>query len=649
MDGTADKSFFRLRYTDQVLGPDETLESADFDGDGISNFDEIVYNSSDPLNPDSDGDGLNDNDEWNYWTDPNNPDSDGDGLNDRDEIYLYSTDPNNTDSDNDDLSDGAEVNLHGTDPNLADSDGDGMPDGLEITHSLDPLNAVDGVGDLDSDGMPNGWEYRNDLNIVINDATGDLDSDELTNLAEYQHVTKANHFDTDGDLLPDGWEVLYGLNPLSVVGNNGMDGDIEPDGVTNIDELIHSSSPILADTDGDSTGDLQEIEQGSDPNYAGDGGQPPPAEDIALVKLSIGDSSGSHSERYNMVLKGVVGDTQTIKHQATEFGVVSTKTYKLRKGAKYEVEIIHTGTNPDFLALYGFSNYDWKADIQPDGDALLIKKDPHTILTEVIDWPNSTFRIKGKKAELFVMKFETTTVASIPMDKKRKKIGVGEVIDIKVTPTEAGTITWTMTDQKDSDLNSTTNNYEPKFTAASEKCDPKVKADFGNGKTHTINFEVVEPTEETAHKVQEFSALQLGILDDVQGVGMRVIFTVLPDDVSFLNVQIKEIASPAINATGYFLQNPGTPHNPAAWVKLTQFNNMIDTAGFDSRPKINVNGVMTWIPGATEWDIPVRWRVVGKTTERSLPNRHQKHEITNNNGASTETKNGESCSRTPTP
>ena len=41
VDGTADKGFFRLKYTDQVPGSGETLETADFDGDGISNWDEI--------------------------------------------------------------------------------------------------------------------------------------------------------------------------------------------------------------------------------------------------------------------------------------------------------------------------------------------------------------------------------------------------------------------------------------------------------------------------------------------------------------------------------------------------------------------------------------------------------------------------------
>lgn len=657
VDGTANKGYFRLKYTDQVPGPGETLDTADFDGDGISNIDEIAYFSTDPLNPDSDEDGLDDDFEIYYFgTDPNHPDSDADGLSDRDEVSIYWTRPNYADSDGDGLSDGEEVNLHGTDPNLADTDGDGLPDELEIAHSLDPLNAADGSGDLDSDEMPNGWEYLNGLNIALNDAAGDHDGDELTNLAEYQNGTKANQFDTDEDLLPDGWEVRYVLNPLSTAGVHGMDGDGEPDGVRNIDELIHGSSPVLTDTDGDGTGDLQEIDQGSDPNDASDGGQAPAADDIASVKLTVGDPSGSESERYKMIVKGVEGDTRTISHQAKEFGVVSTKSYKLRKGAKYEVEIVHTGTKPEFLKQNGFSNYDWKADIQPDQlgvilePAVLVKKDPNTIFTTEIDWPNSTFRIKGKKAELFVMKFETLTEASIPSDWKRKKLGVAEPVDITVTPQNAGNIVWSLANQQDSSLLQTSS-YKPRFTAASLQCNPELKADFGNGITHTLNFQVVEPTGEMAEKESDLSPADMGITAQQQGVGMNLIITLLPNDVSFENLEVRELSGPASNQTGYFLQYTGGDRYHAAnpdWQRVDKNNQYGDQAGFWDWPKIMVKGNLQWIPGSYEWDIPLRWRVPGKP-ERNLPSRIQKHEINGNDGSSTETKLGQSATRTPSP
>ena len=123
VEGTADKGFFRLQYTDQVPGPNEDLDTADFDGDGLTNWEEINIYYTDPLNPDTDGDGLPDGWEVANNLDPNDAtgdngadgDPDADGLTNLEELDN-DTDPNNPDTDGDGITDGGEVD-QGTDPN----------------------------------------------------------------------------------------------------------------------------------------------------------------------------------------------------------------------------------------------------------------------------------------------------------------------------------------------------------------------------------------------------------------------------------------------------------------------------------------------------------------------------------------------------
>jgi Tol biopolymer transport system component len=122
-----------------VFGPD----TADTDGDGLSNYNEAVIHGTDPLRADSDGDGLNDNQELNtVGSNPLLADTDRDGLADGDEVNTHGSNPMNPDTDDDGLNDGDEVNAHRSNPTLKDTDGDGFDDKLEVDHGFDPATAT---------------------------------------------------------------------------------------------------------------------------------------------------------------------------------------------------------------------------------------------------------------------------------------------------------------------------------------------------------------------------------------------------------------------------------------------------------------------------------------------------------------------------
>lgn len=126
-----------------------------------------------PDSADSDGDGLTDVSETNrHGTDPYSVDSDGDGLADNDEIELYGTDPTLADSDNDKIDDLTELNYWGAAWNTdidadglvnlldRDSDNDSVKDGVEIDQGADPAdnkNTPAAVFEDAEDGLTSGW------------------------------------------------------------------------------------------------------------------------------------------------------------------------------------------------------------------------------------------------------------------------------------------------------------------------------------------------------------------------------------------------------------------------------------------------------------------------------------------------------------
>ncbi len=246
---------------------------------------------------DTDGDGLIDIYETFIGTDLDTADSDGDWLTDGEEMWTYITDPLNVDSDGDGLTDGEEILRYTTDPLNVDSDGDGIPDGWEVTNQFNPLindanddpdnDSLVNLGeyleqtdpqnaDSDEDGITDNYEVFFGLDPTLNDAAGDLDQDNLSNLEEYHLGTQPNRPDTDTDGLNDGEEVLlYNTDPTQfdsdedllsdgsevlVYTTDPLDPDTDKDDLTDWAEVrMHGTDPLDSDSDGDGVSDGDEI------------------------------------------------------------------------------------------------------------------------------------------------------------------------------------------------------------------------------------------------------------------------------------------------------------------------------------------------------------------------------------------------------
>lgn len=69
-------------------------------------------------------------------------DTDGDGISDYEEIVVYNTSPILRDTDADGVSDYDEIYVYQTDPTNSDTDGDGLSDLIEVENSLEPGSAT---------------------------------------------------------------------------------------------------------------------------------------------------------------------------------------------------------------------------------------------------------------------------------------------------------------------------------------------------------------------------------------------------------------------------------------------------------------------------------------------------------------------------
>jgi Bacterial TSP3 repeat len=353
----------------------------------------------------------------------------------------------------------------GTNPYSADSDSDGMKDAFEFNYQLDPISAVDAFLDADSDGLSNVLEAKLGLNPRledsnsngINDSLEDQDLDGLTNIREITVTyTDPSQPDTDNDGFNDGWEVRYGYSALSNNGadydwTNDLDADPDSDGLLNRTEEQIGTNPNSSDTDGDGFSDREEDQSASNPTNAlstpgNPGGVPggpvtPPPPTIP-VQVNFGDHSQSHSEKYRITLEPLEGDANTQKRDRTNrnYGQTQTETFNLPAGAKYKVTLTHIGTNPSYHDDPN-PDYDYTLEFtsnSTDGAIKAIPEDTSQILG--VHNESENFFASGKTATLYIAWMTSETVATQPQDQKRKKLGVGEEVNLTLKPSSLGSV-----------------------------------------------------------------------------------------------------------------------------------------------------------------------------------------------------------------
>jgi hypothetical protein len=149
---SGDKFFIRLKYSDI---PTDNPSLADFDGDRVSNLDEVTQGTNPLLAPDTDSNGLPDDWETFYFgaigQNPN-ADPDGDGLTNLQEWQA----------------------AKGLNPMLYSSGRNGIPDGWWIFYGLSPYSSS--TQDTDGDGRTDVQEFFDATGPLVFDSAPTFDN-----------------------------------------------------------------------------------------------------------------------------------------------------------------------------------------------------------------------------------------------------------------------------------------------------------------------------------------------------------------------------------------------------------------------------------------------------------------------------------------
>jgi len=185
-------------------------------------------------------------------------------------------------------------------------------------------------------------------------------------------------------------------------------------------------------------------------------------------------------------------------------------------------------------------------------------------------------------------------------DRARRTIGVGEVVDLTLLPTNIPPppVTWTL-----KGLGSLRNprSNPARFTAHHSASNPSITVTC-EGQSLTVQFNVVEPT----HLTGRYHSSG-GLAGPFPGVWMRTIVTVQPTHVSFYRVAIHEHTALPMDRDGYYEKGREghTPpaHPPQKSRTPSEKNQMTDMAGC-----VEVRRG-PYRDGSYTWNIRSDWRV----------------------------------------
>ena len=226
------------------------------------------------------------------------------------------------------------------------------------------------------------------------------------------------------------------------------------------------------------------------------------------------------------------------------------------------------------------------------------------------------------------------TIATSPANRARTKIGVGEEVDLTVSP---GPATWTITSGSGTITPSSGSNSTVRYTASDTTGSVTITA-TGQGCSCTITLTVVPPSHWT---MQKQPGTNLKHETGRPDCGWKGVMYVHPNDVNFYRVETREMDSKSV-ATGSY--NPNLhdkwhgnyppPDRASEWFLIRRHSEADGSTDdvpdeiYSGDPGRAARGAAPpFTAGSMYFPITIQWRVLGGATNHDFPVVRQEHQI----------------------
>ncbi|MBU1862554.1 MAG: hypothetical protein KKH94_02685, partial [Candidatus Omnitrophica bacterium] len=245
-------------------------------------------------------------------------------------------------------------------------------------------------------------------------------------------------------------------------------------------------------------------------------------------------------------------------------------------------------------------------------------------------WTDDDTDVSG---DIVVFGVDSETVATVPSNRSRTKLGVGEEVVCSVTP--AISVTWSVTGDG---YVSPTTGASTTFTASERSSTSTVHATIGSA-DNTIVFTAVEPSGVT---MEQEPGTGIWHIYGTASAGFKGRPYITPNDVSFINIQVREQTCTG-TGTGFYSYLNGIVHPVGSWISVGVGTNAkpskvngVDTIQSGSKGPPFSNGIFTW-------PIPWEFRVGSSSAKEFTIVTHQ--QVADSTGKVTISKGGVSVSK----